>query len=127
MLQNTARNLKQNTVASPQKKSQPANSVRQAIAINKQAVPFSGLEKGLLICIGLVAVFLMLSLVNLRTSNAQKQRQIQDVSNQTQTIIAQNSTLRQEISELSSSSRLLQIANDHHFTLQPNNIRNISK
>lgn len=127
MLDNTARNSNQTAVEVPQKKQQVDNNVHQAIRVNNQAVPFSKLEKVLLVCIGIATLIMMIFLVNLRTVNAQQQRQIQDVAAQTQVVISKNVTLRQEISELSSSSRLLQIAKDHHLTLQANNIRNISK
>ena len=62
-----------------------------------------------MIGIGLISLLMMLLLVNLRTSNAQQQRQIQDEATKTQVVVAKNTTLRQEISELNSSSRLLQI------------------
>ena len=127
MLQNTARNVDQKMQTAPQIETEKDNNVHQALKVNNKAVPFSKLEKALVIGIGLISLFMMLLLVDLRTSNAQQQRHIQDEATKTQVMMAKNTTLRQEISELNSSSRLLQIANEHHLTLRSDSIRNISK
>lgn len=127
MLQNTARDVEQKIQTAPKIETERDNNVHQALKVNNKAVPFSKLEKALVIGIGLISLLMMLLLVNLRTSNAQQQRQIQDEATKTQVVVAKNTTLRQEISELNSSSRLLQIANEHHLTLRSDNIRNISK
>ncbi|NUG38523.1 hypothetical protein GYT97_01335 [Lactobacillus mellis] len=127
MLQNTARNVEQKIQTTPNIENERDNNVHQALKVNNKAVPFSKLEKALVIGIGLISLLMMLLLVNLRTSNAQQQRQIQDEATKTQAVVAKNTTLRQEISELNSSSRLLQIANEHNLTLRSDNIRNISK
>lgn len=127
MLQNTARDVEQKVQTAPKSETDMDNSVNQALKVNNKAVPFSKLEKSLLVIISLISLIMMLMLVSLRTSNDQQQRQIQDVATKTQAIMYQNTTLRQEISELNSSSRLLQIANKHHLTLRSDSVRNISK
>ena len=100
MLQNTARNVEQKIQTAPKIETESDNNVHQALKVNNKAVPFSKLEKALVIGIGLISLLMMLLLVNLRTSNAQQQRQIQDEATKTQAVVAKNTTLRQEISEL---------------------------
>ncbi|UQS83796.1 cell division protein FtsL [Bombilactobacillus thymidiniphilus] len=103
------------------------NTIKSAIQVNSNSVPFSKMERFLVVAIGLCILTMMIALIFIRTSNAQSQRDIQDFATKTTKVTNKNSKLQQEINELSNSGRLLQIAQKRGFKLQDNNIRNISK
>lgn len=125
MAQTAAR--KTENVTQPKVQPQQDNSLQRVIAVENQAVPFSKTEKILVVMIGVLTFVCTLALIGLRTDNAQQQKQVQDLSAKMETVQNQNSNLRQEISELNNSSRLLRIAEQHHLSLKNENVRNISK
>ncbi|NVY95672.1 cell division protein FtsL [Lactobacillus sp. DCY120] len=120
-----------NTARKPQVDSEPKatshNNIKQVIDANQRAVPFSFGEKMAVLGLGIVTLVLMLTLVGIRTLGSQQQHRLQDITAAVQTSKSKNSNLRQEIGELTSSSRLADIAQQHHLKLNADRIRNISK
>ena len=114
MADSSARNL--NYQQSQQQTEQP----KKAIVLNPKSVPWTAFEKSSLITLGL-----MILLVSASISATSAQHQLANVE---QTIISQkshNTDLRQEIGELTSTTRINKIARDQGLHLVESNIRNV--
>lgn len=96
-------------------------------SIKTQRVAFSLFEKVLCVGLSLVVFGLAIMLVstNIATSNAQNQ--LQTVQTKVTKVQAKNTSAAQEISELSSRSRLNKIAKQYGLSLNNGSIRNVYK
>ncbi|MBG1237119.1 cell division protein FtsL [Lactiplantibacillus plantarum subsp. plantarum] len=96
-------------------------------SIKTQRVAFSLFEKVLCVSLSLVVFGLAIMLVstNIATSNAQSQ--LQTVQTKVTKVQAKNTSAAQEISELSSRSRLNKIAKQYGLSLNNGSIRNVYK
>lgn len=119
MADSSARNL--NYQQSQQQTEQP----KKAIVLNPKSVPWTAFEKSLVVLGSLITLGLMILLVSASISATSAQHQLENVE---QTIISQkshNTDLRQEIGELTSTTRINKIARDQGLHLVESNIRNV--
>ncbi|CAJ1228581.1 cell division protein FtsL [Lactiplantibacillus xiangfangensis] len=96
-------------------------------AIKTQRVPFSAFEKCLSVTLGLVVFSLAIILVSTNIAIGNSQSSLQAVQAKVSKVEASNTSHAQEISELSSRSRLNQVAKKYGLSLNNGNIRNVYK
>lgn len=96
-------------------------------AIKTQRVPFSPFEKCLCVGLSLVVFSLALMLVSTNITIGNSQSQLQTVQAKITKVQASNTSAAQQISELSSRSRLNKIAKQYGLSLNNGNIRNVYK
>ncbi|WP_048000031.1 cell division protein FtsL [Lactiplantibacillus herbarum] len=96
-------------------------------AIKTQRVPFSPFEKCLCVGFSLVVFSLAIMLVSTNINIGNSQSQLQTVQAKITKVQASNTSAGQQISELSSRSRLNKIAKQYGLSLNNGNIRNVYK
>ena len=113
MADSSARNL--NYQQSQQQTEQP----KKAIVLNPKSVPWTAFEKSLVVLGSLITLGLMILLVSASISATSAQHQLANVEQ------SHNTDLRQEIGELTSTTRINKIARDQGLHLVESNIRNV--
>lgn len=96
-------------------------------AIKTQRVPFSSFEKVLCVGFSLVVFSLAIMLVSTNIAIGNSQSRLQTVQAKVTKVQASNTSASQQISELSSRSRLNKIAKQYGLSLNSGNIRNVYK
>ncbi|BDZ31168.1 cell division protein FtsL [Lactiplantibacillus sp. WILCCON 0030] len=116
----------------PREAPQVTNPVHKTVvapnpAIQTQRVPFSGFEKVLCVSFSLVVFALAIALVSSNIAIGNAQTQLQTVQAKVTKVQASNTSATQQISELSSRSRLNKVAKKNGLSLNNGNIRNVYK
>jgi len=96
-------------------------------AVQTQRVPFSNFEKMLFVSFSLMVFCLALALVSTNIAVGDAQTQLKAVQTKITKVQANNTSASQQISELSSRTRLNKIAKKYGLTLNNGNIRNVYK
>jgi len=96
-------------------------------AIKTQRVPFSKFEKALCVSFSLVVFALAIALVSSNIAIGNAQSTLQAVQAKVTKVQASNTSATQQISELSSRSRLNKVAKKSGLSLNNGNIRNVYK
>lgn len=125
MAQNLAQSqpYEQPSVAKPLRQPQ---SVEQP-AVHQKRLPISGFEILLSIICGIVVVCFAVNIIHSQIEITNAQRNLQTTQTQLTKVNNANASATQEISELSSGSRLDAVAQKNGLTLTSQNIRNVSK
>ncbi|MFB9769436.1 cell division protein FtsL [Lactiplantibacillus modestisalitolerans] len=115
--------------ATPRATDNPVHStaVNPNPAIKTQRVPFSKFEKCLCVGLSLIVFSLALMLVSTNIAIGNSQNRLQTVQTKVTKVEASNTSAKQEISELSSRSRLNKVAKKYGLSLNNGNIRNVYK
>lgn len=92
-----------------------------------RSLPISGFEIVLAAICGIVIVCFAVNIIHSRIAITNAQRNLQTTQTQLKQVNNANASATQEISELSSRSRLDAVAAKHGLTLNSQNIRNVSK
>lgn len=95
------------------------------IVLNPKSVPLNRLEKTLLVLGSLVTLAMMFLLVSGSISSTNAQHKLNDAEHSVASTQNKNTDLRQEIGELTSSTRMNKIAKQDGLRLIESNIRNI--
>ena len=98
---------------------------RQRIVVDPRKVPWTGLEKTLLVLGSVITLCMMIFLVSSSISATSAQHELSDIQQSTTKNQNQITDLRQEIGELTSSTRLNKVARQKGLTLIEKNIRTI--
>ncbi|ASG80975.1 cell division protein FtsL [Lactobacillus pentosus] len=96
-------------------------------AIKTQRVAFSMFEKVLCVGLSLVVFSLAIMLVSTNITATNAESELQTVQEKVSKVQAKNTSAAQEISELSSRSRLNKIAKQYGLSLNNGSIRNVYK
>ncbi|WP_318765910.1 cell division protein FtsL [Lactiplantibacillus carotarum] len=96
-------------------------------AIKTRRVPFSAFEKCLCVGLSLVVFSLAIMLVSTNIAIGNSQSHLQTVQTKITKVQAGNTSASQQISELSSRSRLNKVAKQYGLSLNNGNIRNVYK
>jgi len=116
----------------PRETPQAQNPVHKTVvtpnpAIQTRRVPFSAFEKVLCVTFSLVVFALAIALVSSNIAIGNAQTQLQAVQAKVTKVQASNTSATQQISELSSRSRLNKVAKKSGLSLNNGNIRNVYK
>lgn len=103
------------------------NVVSPNPAIKTQRVPFSSFEKVLCVGFSLVVFGLAILLVSTNIAVSNSQSKLSSVQTKVTKVQASNTSAAQQISELSSRTRLNKIAKQYGLSLNNGNIRNVYK
>jgi len=96
-------------------------------AVQTQRVPFSKFEKVLCVGFSLIIFSLALALVSANIAGGDAQSQLKAVQTKITKVQASNTSASQQISELSSRTRLNKVAKKYGLTLNNGSIRNVYK
>ncbi|MBU7489331.1 cell division protein FtsL [Lactiplantibacillus pentosus] len=96
-------------------------------SIKTQRVSFSMFEKVLCVGLSLVVFSLAIMLVSTNITATNAESELQTVQEKVSKVQAKNTSAAQEISELSSRSRLNKIAKQYGLSLNNGSIRNVYK
>ncbi len=121
MPQNAVRKL----AVQPKKRTAPIHNTE--IERQTSHVPMSHLEVTVLIVASLVTMFLMISVVSSKIALSKAQYNLQNVNQKIASTQNKNVDKKQEVSELSSRSRLMEVAKNAGLTMNEQNIRNVNK
>ncbi|WP_057744993.1 cell division protein FtsL [Liquorilactobacillus capillatus] len=109
----------------PEKKSVPIHNPQ--IEKKPSHVPLSRFEGTVLAVTSLVIMFLMVSVVSAKIALSKAQYDLQTVNQRITSVQNKNVDKKQEVSELSSRSRLMDVAKKVGLTMNEQNIRNVNK
>nr|WP_054757543.1 cell division protein FtsL [Liquorilactobacillus satsumensis] len=124
MAQNTARQIK----VQPQIEHEPRTLHTKEVKTYSKRVPLSRLEVfGGVVIAGLMVMVLMITVISAKITLSKAQYNLQQVNQGIVSLQNKNVDTKQEISELSSRSRLTQIAQNLGLKMNNQNIRNVSK
>ncbi|WP_057828946.1 cell division protein FtsL [Liquorilactobacillus cacaonum] len=90
-------------------------------------VPFSGFEITSAVALSVLFMAMTIFLISTKVSLSGAQYELQNLNQKIVNIQNSNVNTKQDISELSSKSRLMKIAQDAGLTMNDNSIRNVSK
>lgn len=107
------------------RKTQSKSSTPKAIVLDPDNVPYTFFEKMLFTCCSIVTIVLLTFIVSASISQTNAQHSLSDAQKELVSSQNQNTTIKQEIGELTSSSRMDRIAKQQGLTLNENNIRTI--
>ncbi|AVK63261.1 cell division protein FtsL [Lactobacillus sp. CBA3606] len=96
-------------------------------AIETQRIPFSGFEKALCVSFSLIVFALAIALVSVNITIGNAESQLQTIQTKVTKVEASNTSATQQISELSSRTRLNKIAKEFGLSLNNGSIRNVYK
>ena len=96
-------------------------------ALKTQRVPFSAFEKVLCVTFSMIIFGLALALVSTNIAVGNAQSQLQTVQSKISKVQASNTSASQQISELSSRTRLNKVAKRYGLSLNNSSIRNVYK
>ncbi|KRL99914.1 cell division protein FtsL [Liquorilactobacillus satsumensis] len=123
MAQNTARQIK----VQPQIEHEPRTLHTKEVKTYSKRVPLSRLEVFGVVIAGLMVMVLMITVISAKITLSKAQYNLQQVNQGIVSLQNKNVDTKQEISELSSRSRLTQIAQNLGLKMNNQNIRNVSK
>lgn len=121
MPQNAVRKLE----VQPENKTTPIHNTE--IKKKTSHVPMSRLEMTVLTVASLVVMCLMISVVSSKIALSKAQYNLQNVNQKIASTQNKNVDKKQEVSELSSRSRLMEVAKEVGLTMNEQNIRNVNK
>ena len=84
-------------------------------------------ERNAAIALGVLLVIMSCLVIWSNTAVTKTQATIQDINQKVSTLQTSNANMKEEISELSSRTRLLEIAKDVGLQMNDKNIRNVTK
>ncbi|QNQ80612.1 cell division protein FtsL [Lactobacillus sp. PV034] len=102
-----------------------AGQPQKKIILNPKNVPLNRLEKTLIVLGSLITLVMMTLLVSASISSTNAQHKLTDSEQSVLATQNRNTDLRQEIGELTSSSRMNKIAKQEGLRLIESNIRNV--
>lgn len=123
MASNVARKLNQPTPQLTPRPNQPTPQVKS----HQQRLPFSAFEKTLMIVGALVVFSMMIMVVTTQLSVVNQQHRLQNLQTQVANVKQQNVSDQQEVTTLTSQSRLDQIAQKYGLTDANSSVRNVNK
>ncbi|KRL04674.1 cell division protein FtsL [Liquorilactobacillus oeni] len=123
MAQNTARQMQ----AQPQIEHNPRPIHTKKPELQTGRVPFSRLEILGISIASIIVMILMISVISSKITLSKAQYNLQQVSQGIVNLQNKNVDTKQEVSELSSRNRLMQVAQNNGLKMNDQNIRNVSK
>lgn len=105
--------------------SREARQPQKKIILNPKKVPNNRLEKTLWVVGSLITLVMMIFLVSGSISSTNAQHKLTDSEQRVSSTQNENTNLRQEIGELTSSTRMNKIAKQDGLRLIESNIRNV--
>lgn len=109
----------------PKKRIDNNTSTPKKIVLDPKHVPYTRFEK-IIVSIGAsITLVLIMFMVSVSVSQTSAQHQLANTQQEVAKEQNQNTNLRQEIGQLTSSARMTRIAKQQGLTLQDNNIRTI--
>ena len=123
MASNAARKLNQPTPQLTPRPNQPTPQVKS----HQQRLPFSAFEKTLMIVGALVVFSMMIMVVTTQLSVVNQQHRLQNLQTQVANVKQQNVSDQQEVTTLTSQSRLDQIAHKYGLPDANASVRNVNK
>ena len=123
MASHAARKLNQPTPQLTPRPNQPSPQVKS----HQQRLPFSAFEKTLMIVGALVVFSMMIMVVTTQLSVVNQQHRLQNLQTQVANVKQQNVSDQQEVTTLTSQSRLDQIAQKYGLTDANPSVRNVNK
>ena len=123
MASNAARKLNQPTPQLTPRPNQPTPQVKS----HQQRLPFSAFEKTLMIVGALVVFSMMIMVVTTQLSVVNQQHRLQNLQTQVANVKQQNDSDQQEVTTLTSQSRLDQKKKKYGLTDANSSVRNVNK
>lgn len=123
MVSNAARQL----VEEQQPQQAPIKKAYQQPKISPSPVRWSKFERILVVTGSLITLGLMISLLSTKISINNQQRHLQDTQTQITKAKSSNTSLQQEIAELTTQSHLKSVAHKYGLSDQNSNVRNVNK
>ncbi|GAJ25311.1 cell division protein FtsL [Liquorilactobacillus sucicola DSM 21376 = JCM 15457] len=121
MPQNAARKI----AVQPAKKTAPIHNPQPER--KTKHVPISRLEVAVITVASVITMFLMVSVVSSKIALSKAQYNLQSINQRITSVQNKNVDKKQEVSELSSRSRLMEVAKKVGLTMNEQNIRNVNK
>ncbi|MBD5430050.1 cell division protein FtsL [Lactobacillus sp.] len=122
MADSSARNFNYNNQNMNQKTEQQP---QQKIVLNAGKVPISRLEKFIIVVGSLLSLGMMFLLVSATVAQTSAQHDLANIEQKISSKQSSNTDLRQEIGEMTSTSRMNKIARQEGLSSIENNLRNV--
>lgn len=123
MVSNAARQL----AGEQQPQQAPRKKTYQQPKISPSLVRWSKFERSLVAVGSLITLCLMISLLSTKISINNQQRRLQDTQTQITKAKSSNTSLQQEIAELTTQSHLKSAAHKYGLSDKNSNVRNVNK
>ena len=123
MVSNAARQL----AGEQQPQQAPRKKTYQQPKISPSPVRWSKFERALVAVGSLITLCLMISLLSTKISINNQQRRLQDTQTQITKAKSSNTSLQQEIAELTTQSHLKSAAHKYGLSDKNSNVRNVNK
>lgn len=123
MVSNAARQL----AGEQQPQQAPRKKTYQQPKISPSPVRWSKFERSLVVVGSLITLCLMISLLSTKISINNQQRRLQDTQTQITKAKSSNTSLQQEIAELTTQSHLKSAAHKYGLSDKNSNVRNVNK
>ena len=123
MVSNAARQL----AGEQQPQQAPRKKTYQQPKISPSPVRWSKFERSLVAAGSLITLCLMISLLSTKISINNQQRRLQDTQTQITKAKSSNTSLQQEIAELTTQSHLKSAAHKYGLSDKNSNVRNVNK
>ena len=123
MVSNAARQL----AGEQQPQEAPRKKTYQQPKISPSPVRWSKFERSLVAVGSLITLCLMISLLSTKISINNQQRRLQDTQTQITKAKSSNTSLQQEIAELTTQSHLKSAAHKYGLSDKNSNVRNVNK
>ena len=123
MVSNAARQL----AGEQQPQQAPRKKTYQQLKISPSSVRWSKFERSLVAVGSLITLCLMISLLSTKISINNQQRRLQDTQTQITKAKSSNTSLQQEIAELTTQSHLKSAAHKYGLSDKNSNVRNVNK
>lgn len=95
--------------------------------VTARQLPLSEFEKFLITFCGFILVGLMLTVVSGKISLSNAQHKLEATQEKTTALSSKNTTMKQEVNQLSDQNRLNKVAKKAGLSLNSENIRNVNK
>ncbi|MEE6725700.1 cell division protein FtsL [Pediococcus acidilactici] len=95
--------------------------------LTARQLPLSKFEKFLITFCGFILVGLMLTVVSGKISLSNAQHKLEATQEKTTALSSKNTTMKQEVNQLSDQNRLNKVAKKAGLSLKSENIRNVNK
>ncbi|MHA7622101.1 cell division protein FtsL [Pediococcus acidilactici] len=95
--------------------------------VTARQLPLSKFEKFLITFCGFILVGLMLTVVSGKISLSNAQHKLEATQEKTTALSSKNTTMKQEVNQLSDQNRLNKVAKKAGLSLNSENIRNVNK
>lgn len=125
MASNAAKKINQPQLTPRSSTSTPQSNIQPQP--HKQRLPFSPFEKMLMAVCALVIFIMMASVVKTQLTVSQQQQNLQNLQSKVSKVKQENTNDQQKIENLTSQSRLSQLAEQYGFTDANSSVRNVNR